>query len=93
MPRLENWSTTSFESPYTPPERRKVRLQGIVTGHPKKADGTSIVTTSIRESVGRQVTTRSGTVYDLGEPAPEFLQWLKDNGREYDPVNPVKVIR
>jgi hypothetical protein len=32
------------------------------------------------------------SVYKLGDPAPEFIQWLSDNNKSFDPKNPIKVL-
>lgn len=77
---LENWSVTYGDfDPYIPPECRIAHLQGNVTKHPKLDDG-FILTSAIEKVKGSIVTTHSGTMYKLGTPNPEFVQWCKDNG-------------
>ena len=69
-------------------------MTGTVCGHPTKADGHQVVTSPIRTSKGRLVTTQSGNVYELvGDPDPEYLAYLQSIGYPYDSVNPVKVRR
>lgn len=78
---------------YTAPELLRPALIGYAINHPKR--GTLWIRTSAIESVnGCTVTTHSGTVYLLeGPPHENYLKWLKDNGREYDAENPIKVVR
>lgn len=59
MPRLENWSVTAGH------------LVGEVYGHEKMSDGERVVTTALQgiDFVGKRAQTKSGTVYELGEPA------------------------
>ena len=98
--QLKNWAIVSDCDPYTPPECQKSRLNGEVYGRePRESDGYTfpdgkrITTSSIKEVNGRVITTRSGTVYELvGDPDPDYLEFLKEIGRVYDPVNPIKVI-
>ena len=88
---LENWRTaSSSDDPYRPPELNSVCLKGIVKGHRRKEDGTEVFTSSIRDSQGKYVLT-SNTLYKLGSPKEEFLEYLKSIGKEFDPLNPVKM--
>lgn len=71
-----------------------LRLSGRVEGHPKKEDGTVVVTSYLTHSLGRDCYTASGNVYELvGDPEPDFLEFLKNNGLTYDAKHPVKVRR
>ena len=77
MPKLDNWCVTfhPFDRPsaFTPPECVRKCLHGIVTGHHKKADGTSVTTSYIeRKTQTNQIVTSSGTIYDLGDVDPEY---------------------
>ncbi len=94
MPRLENWSVvTDRVNAYNPPEAWVQRLAGEVYDHPKQEDGKRVETSIIVTSEGRRVTTRSGTVYELGKPDPQYVVWLRHElGREIDPANPVKSV-
>lgn len=93
--RLDNWSCTYGPgTEYQPPEIRRVYLAGTVVGHPRKEDGTDVVTSHIVASEGRMVTTASGTVYELGDPSPEYVAHCRETlGREIDPEQPVVVHR
>lgn len=87
---IENWSTTMecpHRDPYQPPEvDPHVHLQGAVEGHRG-----SVLTTRVVSSRGRIVTTRSGSRYRLGVPAPAFLVYLASKGLALDEKQPVKV--
>ncbi len=87
---LENWSVGVFSNVYQAPEMRSSYLTGTVYGHPRKKDGTEIDTTPIAAVNGLLVTTRTGTVYQLGAPNPEYLSWLKENNIPFDPAEPIK---
>lgn len=85
------WSITGNPNPYCPPELQTVHLSGAVTGHPRFEDGERITTSPI---VGfdpdtQIVTTRSGSQYKLGlDVSPSYLQWLREQGYEFDPDHP-----
>lgn len=81
MIRIENWSLVERDAnPYLAPELKNRHLHGVVYGHPRWADGTSVVTSSIKDVDGCIVETHSGSVYELGEPAAEYVEWCKKNG-------------
>jgi hypothetical protein len=79
---LESWSV--YADPYMPPEAG-IRLHGMRTGDPKP-----VLTSYVDRVEGRRVTTQSGSVYVLGEPKPEYLQWMTEHGHAYDPEHPIK---
>ena len=81
MPHLEDWSLTHGPaSAYMAPEQITQHLRGIVTGHPRKSDGTLVTTTSLQaiDYEGKTAKTRN-TEYTLGEPDAKWLEWLDDN--------------
>jgi hypothetical protein len=87
MPRLEQWAfvegTTGDENPYLAPEQRRViRLQGVVSGDPRREDGHRITTTRVLTIRGRVVTTRTGTQYELGVPDGGFMEYLERRGQK-----------
>lgn len=91
---IEQWSAHDNPDPYIPPEcRGNPFLVGIVSGHPQKPDGARIQTSSIKTARGRRVTTRSGTTYMLGEADPEYVAWLTEQGRSFDPDHPFRKAR
>jgi len=51
-----------------------------------------IVTSSIVDADGVFVETRTGSVYELGEIDPIYLEELAKNGRTYDPANPISFV-
>lgn len=84
---LTNWSIEfSADSAFQAPEARSQHL----VGHTPDRTGL-IITSRIVRAEGRLVTTRSGSVYELGEPSTEYLAWLTEHGLAYDPEQPVKV--
>ncbi len=93
--RLENWALSHSEDEV---EAAQVlcnsRLTGEVYNHPveRHYDGKEIITSPIRKSIGRQVTTRTGTVYELGEVHPEYAKYLESIGHDIDPDQPIKIL-
>lgn len=84
---INNWWVEA--SPlFATPELRGMRLVGDVAG---RAGVT--VTSRIVKAEGRLVTTRTGSVYELGAPAPEYLEQLRIEGIAYDEAQPIKVAR
>jgi len=89
--RLENWLVTGTPDPYQPPEQQRKQISGEVYGHPTRRDGQRIRTTPICSVDGNVVTTQN-SVYTLGEPAPEFVEWCRENGHHVPtPEEPLKV--
>lgn len=93
MPRLENWSIVSTQTneSYIAPEYRKRHLVGEVFDHPVFWNGKEIETSSIQQAEGKVVVTRTGTRYELGQPDPNYLDWLRSKGLSFDPEHPVKI--
>lgn len=91
--KLEGWwlQYTEVWNGYTAPEQLKVRLIGAAFGHPDHQDGKIIKTTRIVKTEGRTVTTRSGSVYELGEPDARYVEYVRSLGREIDPINPIQM--
>jgi hypothetical protein len=82
MPHLESWKLIRYSSnPYRAPETWTNKLAGIVFNHPKQPDGSSVITGHLIEldTVARTAVT-TGNKYTLGEPDPEWLKWLAENG-------------
>lgn len=84
MPRLENWKIQTNQDGYKAPERVKIWLVGYVFDHFQHVDNTFIQTTRIIDInfVLRRAQTRTGTIYDLGVPDPEWIEWLKLQDKE-----------
>lgn len=72
--QLKEWSFGSNDSPYTAPECRSFVLGGKVFGHPKHQDGKNIITSTIVGKRNGCVVTRSGSEYELLEPASDYEQ-------------------
>lgn len=90
--KLENWKMVELADPFMAPEMRSPRLGGNVHGNPRFEEGYAITTSPIESVEGRVVTTRSGSVYELGDPDPEYLKWCQENG-QHIPLgdNPIKL--
>lgn len=87
---LQDWSVRS--DPYQAPEARRAWLVGRVFGSASFNDGECIATGAVTEACGRVVTTASGSVYRLGRVCKDYRAWLREQGTEYDPSHPVKVV-
>ena len=88
---LNDWAVTYVDSHhdgYTAPECVKKCLVGI-----RDSDGKTVRTSHIVESHGRNITTRSGTVYILGIPGKDYLAWLSTNGYQFNEDDPIKIIK
>jgi len=89
--KIENWATRDYDtSPWIASELRGLCLVGYVYGHPSKPDGSRVKTSRIQSIKGKTVLT-SYNEYELGEPNPEFIKWIKSVGMIFDPENPIKV--
>jgi len=76
---LEDWAVVT-DDPYSPPEVAWQQLQGRVYGHEKRPDGQQIITSLMNKVEWRLVTTSSGSVYKLGTPAKEYMEYCKSEG-------------
>lgn len=88
---LNAWSVIgSAISLYSPPEAAFKRLSGIVSGHPttRLNDGRSVHTSRIVKIDGRLITTRTGTVYELGVVHKDYAVWCLNASAIYGP-NPL----
>lgn len=94
MIKLENWSVVHGNhgntDSYIAPEFQSLR--GKVYNHPRHKDGTVVKTSRIIEISGKIVKTYSGSVYELGEVSPEYVDWMKKNNIEMDQENPIKFV-
>ncbi len=90
--KIENWSTGREENPFLAPEVPALHLRGQVYGHPDKEDGTWVKTSRIQSIDGKMIETLN-TTYELGDPDPLFIEWMKTEGIEFDPDNPIRVVK
>lgn len=74
---LEHWSVVTA-TPYTPPEAGMF-LRGLPYGHPRCRDGEPVVTSRVIGCVGRKAETHN-TIYALGTPSPEYVEFCKKAG-------------
>lgn len=98
---LENWAVVDIpNNPYVPPECKRKCLQGTCAERarevyyrtPRDIQKDEVTTSPIEKIEGKRITTRSGTVYILGEVNPEYVSFLKAIGKELDQENPIKWI-
>lgn len=84
MPRIEDWAIISNASnigPYAAPEQVKFALRGKVYDHVRLPDGGEIRTSAIESYRDNIVTTKTGSVYHLGTPHKDYMDWLRENGK------------
>jgi len=79
---LSNWSIAY-------PCAKDTHLQGEVYGHPRYKDGTFVTTSPVEKADGVTITTRSGSVYELGKVEKNYREWLRADEPEWDPENPI----
>jgi hypothetical protein len=97
MVRIENWAVVfSSNSQYTPPDQRQRSLYGNVYGHPSFEEGFAVTTSSIvggsRKTQEGHVVSTASREYLLGEPSESYLAWLKEEGIDFDPEQPIKFV-
>ena len=90
--RIECWSTIEEQNnPFLPPEVKDLRIRGRVYGHPGQIDGSLIKTSRIQSIQGKVIYTLN-TLYELGEPDPDFIKWMKSEGISFNPDEPIRII-
>ncbi len=92
--QLRLWAVVIVPNHSNPYKEPRIRLGGLVTGHPEQPDGKDIVTSKIHSVNGRMITVESGHIYELiGPPEPIYQEYLASIGKVYDPINPIKLIQ
>lgn len=81
---LYRWSVTGdfFQAP----EIRQISLVGF-----RDQETKSVRTSHVMEVNGREITTRSGSVYILEDMDPDYRKFLEDTGYNIDEDNPIKI--
>jgi hypothetical protein len=82
---LHKWSLMEHRDPFMAPEVSHKRLVGYRDDDPRQ-----VITGPITKIDGNRITTYSGSVYILEDIDPAYLQWMKDNGYNFDPENHIK---
>lgn len=91
IPVIDNWACVCRnDNASIPPEFRKLIIKGRVKGHPKYPDNKSIITSDVCK-VQKDIIFTRNSVYRLGKPKQDWLDWMKENGIEFDPENPIKI--
>lgn len=82
--KLEKWATVFLPNKFTKyiaPELLPMRICGKVYGNDKFENGEEIITSPVEkfDKKNKLAITRSGSLYYLGEPAKEFIEWCEEN--------------
>lgn len=78
--KIENWAVRYWKKDsWQAPETKEKSIEGNVYGHPNWADGSFIKTSPILNGEGRIVYTYN-SIYELGEPNPEYIKHCQDSG-------------
>lgn len=85
---IRNWWVESHpDDDYLAPEQRqRICLCGEIDGRAKP-----IITSEIVAADQRLVATKNGSLYELGAPKAEYLEWLASKGIAFDEAHPIKV--
>jgi len=88
MARLERWCFMRVCGFYTAPELKRWALHGEIYDRPGFIEGHHVITSPVvKIDVGLETaTTRTGTVYALGEPDSEYVKSLEANGKTLNQV-------
>lgn len=81
--KLSKWSCPEID-PFKAPEGKSTYLVGYLPS------GKRVLTSAVVSCTGVIARTQSGTLYDLSDPDPKYIEWMKENNIEFDIVNPVK---
>ena len=92
--RIENWYLGGNQQGlYSAPETRRNTISGQVFGNQKFHDGKWITTSWIVAISGCEIETVSGSVYQLGSPDGQYMEWCRENGCHIPtPDEPIKLI-
>ena len=78
--KIENWAIVGL-NPYAAPEVQSECIVGIIYGHPKHDDGKRVRTSRIVRASEGVITTKTGSIYELGEVNKEYEEEFP-NARE-----------
>ena len=81
--KLEKWSIKldTDSDYYRAPETRAKYLSGLTEGHPRKEDGSEVLTSRLLDlNLETGFAETRNTVYQLGSPNPEWVEFLKQQG-------------
>lgn len=85
---INDWSVTEEQDPYLAPEMRGTLVQGeiVSSGDPKR-----IRTSMLIDIKGNEIETKNSR-YTLGKISETYLAWMKENGIEFDPNVPIRIV-
>lgn len=76
---LSPWAIISTPDPYLAPELRAPHLSGDAFGHPRFEDGKNITSSRIiGKDASDNIHTKSGSIYQLGDPATAYAEAFPD---------------
>lgn len=80
--KLEQWGVcVRMNDSYQAPELGGMCLEGVVSGHPRFPNNHAITTSLVKKlHKDNTVETHSGSVYELGEPSADYVNWCKKQG-------------
>lgn len=91
---LENWSISYSNTEvnlYTAPETLQRCLSGEVYDHTTIPNGSHIKTSTIKGIESNKIITSTGSIYELGTPNPDYVEWCKNNAYHIPTKeNPIK---
>ena len=90
--KINQWGTVARGGPFDAPELYGIAVAGEYFDEEKQRVR-YIETSRVVDAEGNRVLTQSGSLYELGDPHPDFLAALTKMGRTFDPENPIKVVR
>lgn len=95
---LYQWGVTgASNNPYLAPEVNPKCLIGFRFDHKILWDQNltlnckRVLTSPIIKINGKEIHTKSGSLYILEDIDPDYLQWIKENNIKYDSNNPLKI--
>lgn len=88
--KLQDWRLEARGEAYQAPELHGIGVVGRLEMFRGRTGKTTVFTSRIVEAEGRFIRTESGSVYELGTAAPEYVAWLAGTGRSFDPEAPFK---
>jgi hypothetical protein len=92
-PLIDQWAIRQVpgnpeDNPYMHPGLRNaingVVLTGYVSGHPRLSDGPVTTSRLVEIDIKHKIARTKNTAYKLGEPDPDFLRWLKSQGKNIE---------
>ena len=82
------WWPSYYAAPFfSRSDKVDIRLAGRVINHPKHDDGKFIKLSPVISTNGRKVMTKN-TLYIVGRPDQDYIEWAESKNIKIDPENP-----